>query len=124
MAEREKLIKRYFESWVKNDISSLEEVFDNSIIYSECYGPEYRGLKQVKQWFEDWNKKGKVIRWDIKSFIHDNNVTTVEWFFQCKYNDEISSFDGVSLIVFNGNGKIISLKEFQSKYEHNYPYGV
>ena len=24
MAEREKLIKRYFESWVKNDISSLE----------------------------------------------------------------------------------------------------
>lgn len=124
MAEREKLIKRYFESWVKNDISSLEEVFDNSIIYSECYGPKYRGLKQVKQWFEDWNKKGKVIRWDIKSFIHDNNVTAVEWFFQCKYNDEIRSFDGVSLIAFNGNGKIISLKEFQSKYEHNYPYGV
>lgn len=34
MVEREKLIKIYFESWVKNDISSLEGVFDNSIIYS------------------------------------------------------------------------------------------
>ena len=124
MVEREKLIKIYFESWVKNDISSLEGVFDNSIIYSECYGPEYRGLEQVNQWFEDWNKKGKVIRWDIKSFIHDNNVTAAEWFFQCKYNDEVSSFDGVSLITFNESGKIISLKEFQSKYEHNYPYGV
>lgn len=122
MDEREKLIKRYFESWIKDDISSLEEVFDNYIIYSECYGPEYRGLKQVRKWFEDWHKKGNVTCWDIKSFIHDNNVTAVEWFFQCKYNDEVSYFDGVSLITFNENGKIVNLKEFQSKSEHNYPY--
>lgn len=123
MFEREKLIERYFESWIKDDVSTLEEVFDNSIIYSECYGPEYRGLKQVKQWFEDWHKKGNVLLWDIKSFAHDKNVTAVEWVFKCEYNNEISMFDGVSLIIFNSNGKIVNLKEFESKAEHNFPYG-
>ena len=123
MFEREKLIERYFGSWIKDDVSTLEEVFDNSIIYSECYGPEYRGLKQVKQWFEDWHKKGNVLLWDIKSFAHDKNVTAVEWVFKCEYNNEISMFDGVSLIIFNSNGKIVNLKEFESKAEHNFPYG-
>lgn len=123
MFEREKLIERYFESWIKDDVSTLEEVFDNSIIYSECYGPEYRGLKQVKQWFEDWHKKGNVLLWDIKSFAHDKNVTAVEWVFKCEYNNEISMFDGVSLIIFNSNGKIVNFKEFESKAEHNFPYG-
>lgn len=123
MFEREKLIERYFESWIKDDVSTLEEVFDNSIIYSECYGPEYRGLKQVKQWFEDWHKKGNVLLWNIKSFAHDKNVTAVEWVFKCEYNNEISMFDGVSLIIFNSNGKIVNLKEFESKAEHNFPYG-
>lgn len=123
MFEREKLIERYFESWIKDDVSTLEEVFDNSIIYSECYGPEYRGLKQVKQWFEDWHKKGNVLLWDIKLFAHDKNVTAVEWVFKCEYNNEISMFDGVSLIIFNSNGKIVNFKEFESKAEHNFPYG-
>ncbi len=123
MIEREKIIKGYFEAWIKNDISIVKKIFDDSIVYSECYGPEYRGLKQVNQWFEDWHKKGKVIRWDIKSFIHDNSITAVEWFFEYEYNKEVSSFDGVSLITFDSNGKIVNLKEFQSKSEHNYPYG-
>ena len=48
--------------------------------------------------------------------------TVVEWYFECDYNNEISGFDGVSIIEFNKNMKIINLKEFQSKSEHDYPY--
>lgn len=149
----EQMIRRYFQAWLEQDPAPLEEIFAENAVYSECYGPEYRGLSQIKRWFEDWNQKGKVLEWRIKGFLHDGNRTAVEWYFRCDYEGE-AGFDGVSLIEFdscdkidarcqtldaslwwfapqteNGKnahrrcGKIVSLKEFQSKAEHEFPYG-
>ena len=122
MNKREEIIRSYFQCWISNDCRILNDVFDDQVVYSECYGPEYRGLDVIKRWFEDWNKRGAVLVWDIKQFIHSTNVTVVEWYFKCKYDGEIGEFDGVSLIEFNDNDCIISLKEFQSKIPHYYPY--
>jgi len=122
MIEREKIIKNYFESWLNNNSLILKDIFDSKIIYSECYGPEYRGIDIIKRWFEDWHRRGKVIVWDIKQFIHEANVTAVEWYFKCEYDGKIGEFDGVSLIEFNDINKIVSIKEFQSKTPHCYPY--
>ncbi|PLT10637.1 hypothetical protein CYJ79_09280, partial [Lactobacillus crispatus] len=36
--------------------------------------------------------------------------------------EKISEFDGVSIIDFNDQNKIISVKEYQSKSQHYYPY--
>ena len=121
MVEREQIIKNYFKSWLeKNDI--IISIFDANIIYSECYGPEYHGLNSIIRWFEDWNKQGSVIEWDIKQFIHQARLTVVEWYFKCEYDGNIGDFDGVSIIEFNDDNYIISLKEFQSKIPHCYPY--
>ena len=46
----------------------------------------------------------------------------VEWHFKCNYQKKISEFDGVSIIDFNDQNKIISAKEYQSKSQHYYPY--
>lgn len=121
--KREEMIRAYFRCWVKNDPAVLKETFAEDIVYSECYGPEYRSLEQIKQWFSDWNQKGKVLEWNIKGFLHEGNRTAVEWYFRCEYDGETDGFDGVSLIEFNETGKIVSLKEFQSKAEHVFPYG-
>ena len=40
-----------------------------------------------------------------------------------RIDGEESFFDGISLVEFSENGKIQSLKEFQSKAEHVFPYG-
>lgn len=120
--DREEIIRKYFQSWIDKNITVLEQIFSNNVIYSECYGPEYHGLPQVIQWFTDWNKRGSVLKWDIKRFIHQDMVTVVEWYFQCNYDDEIGGFDGVSIIEFDQSMKIIRLQEFQSKAEHIYPY--
>ena len=122
MIEREKIIKNYFESWLNNNSLILKDIFDSKTIYSECYGPEYCGIDIIKRWFEDWHRRGKVIVWDIKQFIHEANVTAVEWYFKCEYDGKIGEFDGVSLIEFNDINKIVSIKEFQSKTPHCYPY--
>ncbi|WP_236895004.1 nuclear transport factor 2 family protein [Clostridium beijerinckii] len=119
---REQIIKKYFKSWLDNNCSVLKDIFDSNVSYSECYGPEYHGIDTVTTWFKEWNKRGKVLVWDIKQFIHQGNITAVEWYFKCRYDGEIEEFDGVSLIEFNGDNYIVSLKEFQSKIPHYYPY--
>lgn len=123
MKQREETIKAYFRCWVEDDPAVLEKTFGEEIVYSECYGPEYRGLGQIKQWFSDWNQRGKVLEWRIKSFLHEGDRTVVEWYFRCEYDGKESGFDGVSLIEFGESGKIVSLKEFQSRAEHEFPYG-
>lgn len=124
MLEQEEKIRAYFKAWLDNDVHALQNILSDHILYSECYGPEYRGINQVTTWFVDWNRCGAVRKWDIKQFIHQNNITAVEWYFECIYNNSIAGFDGVSLIEFDDNGKIINIKEFESKAEHNYPYGA
>ncbi len=119
---REALIREYFQCWVENTPKRLPEIFAPGIIYSECYGPEYRGIGQVKRWFEDWHQKGRVLEWRIKGFLHQGGRTAAEWYFRCDYDGE-ADFDGVSLIDFDESGRICLLKEFQSKAEHEFPYG-
>ncbi|MHB8131129.1 MAG: nuclear transport factor 2 family protein [Mobilitalea sp.] len=122
MIEREQIIKRYFESWLNKNYLILRKTFDSNAIYSECYGPEYHGLEIIERWFQDWNERGTVFTWDIKQFIHQSNMTVVEWYFKCEYDKNIGEFDGVSLIEFNNDDIIVNLKEFQSKIPHDYPY--
>lgn len=124
MIKQEEKIRTYFTAWLNNDIHAFQDILSDNIIYSECYGPEYRGINQVNTWFKDWNQRGAVTKWDIKQFVHQYNITVVEWYFECIYDNSIAGFDGVSLIEFDDEGKITSIKEFQSKSEHYYPYGL
>lgn len=122
MIERELIIKSYFMSWMDKNGVVLKKTFDTKAIYSECYGPEYRGLEIIERWFGEWNKRGRVLMWDIKQFIHQANITVVEWHFRCEYDGDMGEFDGVSIIEFNEENHIVNLKEFQSKTPHYYPY--
>ena len=121
MKDKEQQIRCYFQSWIDNDMNEFINVFDPKVVYTECYGPEYHGVEQLKQWFGDWQQKGKVLEWTIKQFLHQNNVVAVEWYFKCDYENHVDGFDGVSIITF-AEEKMLTVKEFQSKSEHNYPY--
>lgn len=122
MIVREQVIKKYFESWLIKNGQVLKDTFTKKIVYNECYGPEYNGIEIVERWFEDWNKRGTVLIWDAKQFIHQENITVVEWYFKCEYEGNMGEFNGVSLVEFDNANHIVSLKEFQSKIPHYYPY--
>lgn len=123
IAWQEEIIETYFRAWLEKDNSALYGIFSDDIIYSECYGPEYHGIEQILKWFSDWNKIGTVLDWRIKGYVHQGNITVAEWYFKCNYNNAIEGFDGVSVIKFSNDKKIVELKEFQSKAEHYFPYG-
>lgn len=117
------IIQKYFQAWIDADLKTVKEIFCDDVIYSECYGPEYHGLPQIIQWFEEWNNKGRVLEWTIKQTIEHNKTIIAEWYFKCNYEGNTDGFDGVTIADFDDNGKIVSLREFQSKAEHYFPYG-
>ena len=122
METKENIVRQYFESWINKDINIIEKYFSENIKYIECYGPEYNGIKQIRQWFNDWNNGNNVLQWNVKRIIEHKNTIIAEWFFECEYDKNISGFDGVSIIEFDENNKIKLVKEFQSKAEHIFPY--
>jgi hypothetical protein len=119
---REKIIKEYFQSWVNNDISIIGKIFSENAIYTECYGPKYTSKKQILKWFKEWQEKGKVIAWSIKNTYEMDKILVVEWNFECIWEEKLSNFDGVSIVEFGDNNRIINLREFESKSTHYYPY--
>ena len=118
-----KTIEKYFQAWIDVDLDTVKKVFSDDVIYTECYGPEYHGLSQIVRWFTDWNQKGRVLEWTIKRMVEQDKTIVVEWYFSCDYEGNVDGFDGVTIADFNDSGKIFRLREFQSKPEHNYPYG-
>lgn len=115
-------IRKYFQAWLDADCEAAKKLFSDDITYSECYGPEYHGLSQIVQWFEDWNQRGRVLEWTIKRTIEQGQTVVAEWYFRCVYDRETDGFDGVTIADFDNEGKICRLCEFQSKADHYYPY--
>ena len=122
MDKRETIIRDYFHSWITKDDSVLRDTFAEDAHYIESWGPAYRGLADITKWFRDRCAQHDVLAWDIKGFWHRDNTCVCEWFFRCRPG-EIVEFDGVSVIHFGSDGKIVYLKEFKSTIPNDYPYG-
>ena len=115
-------LQKYFLAWIDGDIETVGALFSDDIVYTECYGPEYRGIDQILRWFGDWNRKGRVLEWTIKRTFEQGDTIIAEWYFECEYEGNTDGFDGVTIADFDGSGKIVRLCEFQSKAEHYFPY--
>ncbi len=122
MQQHERVVLVSFGAWLTKDIDAFLSCFASGVHYRECYGPEYFGIDQLKRWFTEWNRRGTVLRWDILRFIHRDETCVAEWYFECSYDGVESGFDGVSLITFDGDGRMTQVKEFKSKAEHTRPY--
>ena len=119
---REELIKQYFQMWIDKNREGFDEIIHKKVFYSESFGPEYHGLSQVKQWFDEWILKGTVLEWTINRYIEKDNLSIVEWYFACESNDSVDALNGVSLIEWREDNKMLSVREFQSKAMHYMPY--
>ena len=62
----------------------IDRIFSKNILYTESWGPEYRGIEKIKLWFYEWNSRADVLAWDIKQFFHKDNQTIVEWYLNLK----------------------------------------
>ena len=121
--QRESKIRQWFSMWLCKQDMGIEELFAPAAVYIESWGPEYHGSGKIKLWFTEWNSQGTVERWDIRQFFHKGNQTVVEWAFRCSMMDgTVQSFDGRSLIRWNGIGQICFLQEFRCNGNRYDPY--
>ena len=86
MQEHEKVIQTWFEMWLAQCDTGIENIFTSDAVYTESWGPKYKGCAAIKHWFEEWNTRGKVQVWDIKQFFHKDGQTVVDVVLQ-KQND-------------------------------------
>ena len=64
-----------------------------------------------------------MLQWDIKQFFHTDSQTVVEWYFKNTMNDgTVESFEGMSLIRWDQEGRICALKEFGCNENRYDPY--
>ncbi len=120
---REEIIRLWFSMWLQKRDLGMERVFAPDAVYLESWGPEYCGLAKIKWWFEEWNTRGTVLQWDVKQFFHKENQTVVQWYFKNQMkNGAIEAFDGMTLVVWNGEGKIHFLQEFGCNTNRYDPY--
>lgn len=121
--ERESMIRLWFDMWLKKADLGIQKLFTDDAVYIESWGPEYRGTSKIKYWFEEWNTRGTVLRWEIRQFFHKGDQTVVEWYFQNRMEDgRIEAFDGISLVKWSQDGRICFLKEFGCNENHYDPY--
>lgn len=123
MKQREAIIRQWFSMWLQKTDTGMENVFSEDALYIESWGPEYRGNKKIKLWFEEWNTRGTVLQWDILQFIHRENQTVVQWYFKNRMNGgKAEAFEGMSLVKWTNDGKICFLQEFGCNENRYDPY--
>lgn len=123
MNKREKIIRLWFDMWLRKTDLGIMNIFSDDVVYVESWGPEYKGSLKVKHWFDEWNTRGSVLQWDIKQCFHKENQTVVEWYFKNTLNDgSIEAFDGMSLIKWTQDDKICFLKEYGCNENRYDPY--
>ena len=111
------------EMWLQKKDLEIFKIFSNNATYIESWGPRYDSSKKIKLWFDEWNNRGTVLKWDIKQFFHKENQTIVEWYFECQMEaEEATAFDGISLIEWTDDNKIKFLKEFGCNINNYDPY--
>ncbi|WP_456085451.1 nuclear transport factor 2 family protein [Massiliimalia massiliensis] len=121
--KREETIRKWFHMWLTKNSSVINEIFADSAVYTESWGPEYHGAEKIKLWFDEWNTRGSVMQWDIHQFFHKENQTVVQWYFRYQMcGEEANAFDGMSLITWDSDGRIISLQEFGCNAHRYDPY--
>lgn len=123
MRTREQIIQRWFRMWLEKRDTGLQDIFTEDAVYIESWGPEYHGSEKIKLWFDEWNTRGDVLRWDIRQFFHSGDQTVVEWYFEnMMRNGRKEAFDGISLVRWTRDDRIIRLQEFGCNQDRYDPY--
>ena len=65
MNEREKIIRLWFDMWIKKADLGIDNIFTDDVVYTESWSPKYENRKTVKHWFDEWNTRGSSLyNWD------------------------------------------------------------
>lgn len=119
------LFQAYTNSWVSQDIDAFLFSLDEKVTIIECFGANYYGKNEAKQWFAHWHhsKDNQVIDWRIDQHYFDAHAMTsiFEWDFTYRYKGEHRSFSGTTVLRVEHN-KIVYMREYEAKKDTYRPF--
>ena len=99
MDTREEIIRLWFDMWLRQEDFGIRDIFAPDAVYTESWGPVYRGVDAVRHWFHEWNSRGRVLAWDVGRLFHSGDQSAVTWTFRYRMGEQpAAGFDGVSEI--------------------------
>lgn len=92
-------------------------------MYEECYGPVYVGTDELHRWVDHMLSRQTVTAWDIHSIEPDQSDETlfVSWTFSATEGEDYT-FDGISRIHFDSDGRIDHVKEYRADHDQHRPF--
>jgi hypothetical protein len=105
----------------KVQIESFQTIYDDSVIFKDPFN-DVKGITAVYEIFEHMYKSLKKPRFVVKEYITKENVVYVKWDFIFAFKGEKNenSFEGVSRLEINTEGKVVSHVDFWDAAEHMY----
>lgn len=125
MRQREETIKIWFDMWLEDDPTPMGAIFTDDVEYTECWGNQYVGKKEISQWFEDWHKNNDMDIWTVKRFIHVEDKTIAEFHMEAlSKNGTPRWMDGAYVIEWDDSERIKSLREYGANSRSVRPYST
>ena len=53
MNERERIIRLWFDMWIKKADLGIDNIFTDDVVYTESWSPKYENRKTIKHWFDE-----------------------------------------------------------------------
>lgn len=100
----------FFENINSNTpIEEYEKVFDTNAKFKDPFH-DVEGLDKIYKIFEDMYLKLDKPRFEVIEIVQKNNIAYLKWNFKFSFknNTKNESFEGVSRVEFNDEGKVIS----------------
>lgn len=119
---KEIAIHEYFNMWLTNDFEHLEDLMTIDCTYQDSSGKCFLSLAEIEKWIEEKKQKRRILSWDVKKIWPTmDNTFFVLWNFT-SVEKTACNFDGISIIQFDRQGMITSIREYKSNSEHEFPY--
>jgi len=113
---------RFFENIKQStSLKEYEEIFDLKVKFKDPFH-EVEGIKNLYHIFQGMYKKLDNPKFTVIETIHENNVVYLKWIFTFYFKKEQqkNSFEGVSRVEFDTNGKAISHVDYWDSAENLY----
>ena len=60
MDEREKIVRLWFDMWLKQQDLGIDDIFADDVLYTESWSPQYDNRKTVKHWLDVYKRQGQT----------------------------------------------------------------
>jgi len=111
------IIDKFCHFFVINDPEKFLSLFSENAVYIDCLYGEFRGLKEIEEFYKRCHKEARGYKFIPNSKIFGEGVVSFEWYFSFISNmphamGKKIELTGASFLNLDDKGKIIRYRDY------------